>query len=251
VLNARKLSLVTQASTPDDHRVLEELERLQHAIQAMRDTRERAQAEFAVHLDKFNPPTHPDHAEPLPVSRAEPPTSSATIVEPTAHVTRDATITEADAHSLFGDDAPSSPARRRVVIAAVAVIALIVISAVLARRPSRQADPVISAPRAVTSKPAVQPTPAPTAPAVPVSSRRLHVEITTLRRAWVRVVADGETRVERELKPDEHLPFEADDLIVVRAGDAGAVRVSVGGVDQGTLGADGQVITKRFAPAPK
>jgi hypothetical protein len=39
---------------------------------------------------------------------------------------------------------------------------------------------------------------------------------------------------------------------VIRAGDAGAVRVSIAGEDQGVLGADGVVATRTFAvkPAP-
>ena len=105
-----------------------------------------------------------------------------------------------------------------------------------------------------TSTPAPAPAqPSAAQPAAPPAAA-VESEITTLRRAWVRVVADGERVVERELPANSRIPFKADKTIVVRTGDAGAVKLSIRGQDQGALGRDGQVVTRTFtvpSPAPR
>jgi hypothetical protein len=60
------------------------------------------------------------------------------------------------------------------------------------------------------------------------------------------VVADGERVVEREVAADTTIPINATSQVVIRAGDAGALKVSVGGKDQGPLGVTGQPATKTF-----
>ena len=67
----------------------------------------------------------------------------------------------------------------------------------------------------------------------------------------MRVAVDGRIALEREVAAGEQLPFGADRAIVVRAGDAGAVLVRVGGGDQTAIGADGQVLTRTFAAAER
>jgi hypothetical protein len=74
-------------------------------------------------------------------------------------------------------------------------------------------------------------------------------ELVTSRHVWVRVTVDGERVLERELPPGARIPLSARQEIVVRAGDAGAVRVSVRGRDEGPVGGDGQVVTRAF-PVP-
>ncbi|CAN5261796.1 hypothetical protein BH20GEM2_BH20GEM2_09280 [soil metagenome] len=74
------------------------------------------------------------------------------------------------------------------------------------------------------------------------------MEITTTRLVWLRVLADGERVLERRLPADSRVPVTAEKTIVIRTGDAGAVRVSVGGRDQGFLGASGRVVTRTFTP---
>ena len=96
-------------------------------------------------------------------------------------------------------------------------------------------DPAAPAP-AATPPPAAAPSPAGT-------------ELTTIRRVWVRVIADGERVVERELPADARVPLKAEKTIVIRTGDAGAVRLSIAGQDQGILGRDGQVVTRTFTVA--
>lgn len=72
-------------------------------------------------------------------------------------------------------------------------------------------------------------------------------ELTALRSVWVRVTVDGERVVERVLQADARVPLAPKETIVIRAGDGGAVRVSIGGRDQGPLGRDGEVVTRTFA----
>jgi len=71
-------------------------------------------------------------------------------------------------------------------------------------------------------------------------------EIVTSRRVWLRVVVDGARVVEREVAEDTRIPVQAGSQLVLRAGDAGAVRVSIAGKDQGVLGGTAQVVTRTF-----
>jgi hypothetical protein len=64
---------------------------------------------------------------------------------------------------------------------------------------------------------------------------------------WVRVVVDGERVVERELPANARIPLTAEKTIVIRAGNAGAVRVTLAGRDQGVLGPEGTVVTRTFS----
>jgi hypothetical protein len=108
--------------------------------------------------------------------------------------------------------------------------------------------PAQSAPAASAAAPP-PPVPAPAAP--PVEPHRLRIDLATTRNVWLRVTVDGRVALERELGPGEKLPFGADHSIVIRAGDAGAVSVTVGGEDRGPLGEDGKVLTRRFDAEPR
>lgn len=77
-------------------------------------------------------------------------------------------------------------------------------------------------------------------PAAPVS------ELTTTRAVWVRVLADGARVIERELPANARIPLTARDSIVIRAGNAAAVRVTLAGQDQGALGPEGIAVTRTF-----
>jgi hypothetical protein len=81
----------------------------------------------------------------------------------------------------------------------------------------------------------------------PVDPHVLRIDLKTLRRVWLRVSVDGRIAIEREVAAGEQLPFGADRTILVRAGDAGAVTVRVGDVDQGPMGKDGVVVSRTFA----
>jgi hypothetical protein len=63
---------------------------------------------------------------------------------------------------------------------------------------------------------------------------------------WVRVIVDGQRVIERELPADARIPLSPESRVVIRAGNAGAVRLSIRGVDQGPVGPEGQAMTKTF-----
>jgi hypothetical protein len=105
--------------------------------------------------------------------------------------------------------------------------------------------------------PAAQSPPA-TAPAqpTPVAStgpaRALNVVLMTSRPVWTRVTVDDRKVIEREIPGGQTIPLGADRAIVIRAGDAGAIRVIVDGKDSGVLGRDGQIALRTFtAPAAR
>jgi hypothetical protein len=106
-------------------------------------------------------------------------------------------------------------------------------------------DQVTAEPPAAAPQPAAQPAPA------PVGMPPQRAEISTLRQVWIRVMVDGQKVIERELPPNTHIPLNPVSQFVVRAGDAGAVRVAIEGKDLGLVGADGQVATKAFSVPPK
>ena len=149
-----------------------------------------------------------------------------------------------------------TPARSRtgrsrgglIAIAAVVVLA----AAVVAWRvlPSASPETAESPAPNVSAPPASAPPPAVDAPAPAVQARPPKAELTTLRRVWVRVLVDGERALERELDAGVRVPFDPKALIVVRAGDAGALRVLIDGKDQGTLGRDGFPVTRTFPVSP-
>ena len=100
----------------------------------------------------------------------------------------------------------------------------------------------------VQAAPAVTPTPAP-AP-TSGSEQRPAAQLVTSRRVWMRVAVDGATTIEREIAENTTIPLQATSQIVVRAGDAGAVRVVIAGKDLGPLGPDGQVRTRAYPVGP-
>jgi hypothetical protein len=139
---------------------------------------------------------------------------------------------------------PVPPRRNaRPLVAGVALLALIALAAVYLTR-SRDGEPSTATAQAPSE--AAAPAPAPAAAPPPAIEKPPAAEIVALRRVWLRVVVDGARVVEREVEAETRIPIPAAAQIVVRAGDAGAVRVSIAGKDQGPLGTAGQPITRRF-----
>ena len=142
-----------------------------------------------------------------------------------------------------------APNNRRTPVFAAVMLILLVVGAFAIWTFRRGATAPEQQPASTPAPAPAQPSAAqPTAPA----PAAVESEITTLRRAWVRVIADGGRVVERELPANSRIPFKADKTILVRTGDAGAVKLSIRGKDQGALGRDGQVVTRTFPvpPAP-
>ena len=247
---------MTQESTFDEQRVLHELEQLQLAIRATRAQRDRVQAEFDAQLRAFEPPTlshTPPPAPPRTFAVPSIPTNGAgqfstRSIESAIERAPESAPDQSAFAEPVSEDAPASSGssgRQLAIVAAIVVVASIVLLWMFNRAPNASAPPV--AQQAAHTIPSVPPLPEVRKPAAPpVDPHLLRIDLRTLRRVWLRVSVDGRIAIEREVAEGEQLPFGADRSIVVRAGDAGAVTVRVGGVDQGTIGRDGEVLTRTF-----
>jgi hypothetical protein len=279
-------------SATEEHRpwnegaALEELERLKRGIDECRRRRKELQAEFDGFVRSFRTPTREvstsdavtihdpraaDGQPPLPMA------APADVVTPTEPLPAKARpLSQADEGAvpaiLVSQGAESPPHRsapvslgwrsmdartRRAVLGTSAAAVLVVgVAAVFLMRPEPRAPQGTTglgpsqaagvAPQ--TSRPASAPGVAqPITDAGPAPS-----EILAERRVWVRVVVDGVKTVERELGAGEHVALPAGTSAVIRAGNAGAIRVRVHGQDRGLLGEEGEVVTRtvRIPAAP-
>jgi hypothetical protein len=129
-------------------------------------------------------------------------------------------------------------------IAAAAVVVVAMLAwRVFAPGPGDDSPAPAPAASAAPAPVAAAPPPPDAPPPEPVT------ELATERRVWVRVTVDGERVLERELEAGVRIPLEAKETIVVRAGDAGAIRLTIAGKDQGVFGPDGIAVTRTF-PVP-
>ncbi len=110
--------------------------------------------------------------------------------------------------------------------------------------PAEQQTPP-STPAPVASQ-AAAPAATPSQAASKPDPRPVEIELEALRPVWMQVVVDGRREIGRTVPQGQRLSFGANNEIALRAGDAGAVRVYVAGVDRGVLGRDGQVVNRRF-----
>ena len=111
--------------------------------------------------------------------------------------------------------------------------------------PAPQSQPSQPTPQASTQPAKPTPAPAVQPPAQP-DNRPIQIQLEAIRDVWMQVVADGRREIGRTVPKGQRLSFGANTEINLRAGDAGAVRVYVAGVDRGVLGRDGQVVNRRF-----
>jgi hypothetical protein len=91
---------------------------------------------------------------------------------------------------------------------------------------------------------------APTQTAAPAPAGGVRVELVTIRPVWVRALVDGERTIERELPANTRIPLHGQQVISIRAGDAGALRILLDGQDQGTLGREGFPVNRTFTAKP-
>jgi hypothetical protein len=264
----------------DDRAALEELERVRRAVEEWRERRKQILATFDEFVRGFRTPAadreivdsppgphgeasapkvvrepppsplvHPAVAElpPLPVVHpavAELPPLP--VVEPAVAEFPPLPVVEPALRS----SGPSAGQRKRPARLAIVAggVAVIITAGVLLTR-SRPVAPAESPPAGTQRPRSIAPSVAQRpGPVVPVASG---TEIHALRRVWVRVIVDGTRAVERELRADERVALPSGRTIVIRTGDAGAIRLTMDGQDRGTLGPEGEVVTRTFtAPAP-
>ena len=101
-----------------------------------------------------------------------------------------------------------------------------------------------SAPAAVADPPAATAAPAPLD--VPAAVDRLTVVLSVKRPCWVSASVDGERQIERLLQPGERQTIEVRREMVITAGDASAITLTLNGAEAKPLGKTGDVVTARF-----
>ena len=118
---------------------------------------------------------------------------------------------------------------------------------------STSVTPPPPAPAAPEPAPTVSPAASPessaaasAAPAPTTSASNLSLLVEARRSAWLRTTVDGEADTGRMLAQGETFRINAKKSVSLRAGDAGAVFVSVNNAEAVPLGRAGQVITRQF-----
>ena len=285
---ARSTTFVPDNQPPfDEQAVLHELEQLHHAILTSRREREHAVARFDTFVKGFRASDMQDGSDSPPVadaalirgpwvSDAAPPKPGLPLVPAPASATVE--VIPPEAVELLPEPAPEpdpiASLRRRLqekdysapeepvvrtwrwtsVLLASAAAGVAVVAALLyvfAGQGPAPASPATDS--AVPPRSAVPAAPQPSVPAsdsAPASSHAIRVELSTLRPVWMRITVDNNRALERQVPAGQRIPLEGDRTIVVRAGDAGAVRVYIDGRDTGLLGANGEVVTRAFTPSP-
>ena len=160
-------------------------------------------------------------------------------------------------------DPVSHRTRDKYIIAAAAAL-LIVVLAIVSWIGGDSGTPAARPPQGQTPPPSSQPgVRGPAGPAradhpseggaaaAPAPSLPLQVELVALRKVWMRVTVDGDRAIEQEVDEGLRLSFGANRAIVVRAGDAGAVTISVDGQAATPLGRLGQPATRTLVPRTK
>ena len=215
----------------NEQAALEELERLQRAVEESRQKRKDASAAFDQFVNSFR--KEPGR-EPVPEHRVWPGTD----VGPST-IARE---------SRIAPPAPAVSARRRVPSLAVfagaliATIAGVGVTKVWRDAPAEPAAADISSPHAATAEPLAASAPQPAQPSLPAGSQS---ELRAVRHVWVRATVDGKRVLERELDAGDRVPLNGR-TIVIRAGDAGALRVIIDGQDRGLVGETGIAVTRTY-----
>ena len=106
-------------------------------------------------------------------------------------------------------------------------------------KPTPAAPP--PAPEAVTPVPAV--------PATAAPADLLTVAFAARRPCWISATVDGQKKIERLVQPGEQQTIEVHREMVLTAGDATAITVTLNGADAKPLGRSGEVVTVRFTLA--
>ena len=259
----------------DEATALQELERLRRAIEESRRRRNDVQAEFDRFVRGFRTSALEAATAELP---AIPPGSESPIVKAPAAVidapiivarpagpVTPATTTDRDSDEPVTPVATSVPEPADSPVAQPPTVksqfkingtvgprllapagVLVVLAAVGALLTRKWHSPPERSSRSIPTIPAVRQNPQPATardrqPAAPPEPSPPRSEILAVRRVWVRVVVDGVKTTERELEAGERVALPPGRTAAIRAGNAGAVQVTINGEDRGSLGAEGEV----------
>ena len=142
----------------------------------------------------------------------------------------------------------------RAFIAAVATLGALALMGTtwwLFRTPSTTSKPTIAESKAAAVTPSASGSKRPESndsfrSPIPDARSPLTIGLVARRTAWIRVTEDGRVTAERTFKAGETQQIRASREVSIRAGDAGAVSVSVGGRQPVALGREGEVLTRKF-----
>lgn len=99
----------------------------------------------------------------------------------------------------------------------------------------------VGTPAAPVEAPAAAPAVAPAA-----TSDRLRVALSAIGACWVSATVDGEKKIERLLQPGEQVAMDVRRELVLTAGDASALAITLNGAEAKPLGKPGEVVTVRL-----
>ena len=119
---------------------------------------------------------------------------------------------------------------------------------------ARSIEPSVSlaaapAAQSATAETSAPPAPPPAVPAPAVAEDRLTVALSVKQPCWVSANVDGQRVIERLLLAGTQQTLDVRRELVLTAGDAGAIAVTLNGADAKALGKPGEVVTTRFTPA--
>jgi cytoskeletal protein RodZ len=116
--------------------------------------------------------------------------------------------------------------------------------------PATPSAPETSAPPAAAAiAPAAAPPITPDGAAAPPADDRLTVGLSVTRPCWVTATVDGQRTINRLLQPGERNTIEVGKELVLAAGDASALTLTLNGAEAKPIGKTGEVVTLRLTPA--
>jgi cytoskeleton protein RodZ len=126
-------------------------------------------------------------------------------------------------------------------------------TATVAPDPTPAPPPSVTPPSSVPSRPE-RPMPASPpevvaaseSPATPAADDSFTVGLSVKRPCWVSATVDGHIAIERLLEPGDLRKIEVRREMVLTAGDAAAVTLTLNGAEAKALGKSGEVVTKRL-----
>ena len=155
---------------------------------------------------------------------------------------------QSEDHQAIESDRRSATTLVRLVLLSIPIAGAILYFTTVGRRGASSAAETTPAPTATTlvNDPArvVAPASVTTSP-----SDRLTVALSAIGECWVSATVDGEKKVDRLLRPGEQLVMDVHQELLLTAGDASAIAITLNGAGARPLGGPGQAVTVRLNPA--
>jgi uncharacterized protein DUF4115 len=138
--------------------------------------------------------------------------------------------------------------RLLVATATIAAVLYVRVSALNSVRSSQAG--IVGEPATQVAAPAVRQEPQPGTPAGPVVSERpndgLTIAVSARDRCWISATLDGKRKLERLMQRGETTILHALEEVVLKAGNAGALSLTINGLAGAPLGRRGQTVTTRI-----